>query len=112
MYSCLGRHSVSNVNEFVIFFFFKQKTAYEMQRGLVGSEMCIRDRIDVIKTLRKINYKNTVNFESGPWPDMPEKEGYQTAIKFWRTCEYLTTKKGDQKCECNGTLSHSSSSSW
>eukprot|EP00831_Metopus_contortus_P017137 TRINITY_DN17218_c0_g1_i1.p2 TRINITY_DN17218_c0_g1~~TRINITY_DN17218_c0_g1_i1.p2 ORF type:complete len:140 (-),score=41.55 TRINITY_DN17218_c0_g1_i1:431-850(-) len=25
------------------FFFFKQKTAYEMQRGLVGSEMCIRD---------------------------------------------------------------------
>eukprot|EP00831_Metopus_contortus_P021772 TRINITY_DN19802_c0_g1_i1.p1 TRINITY_DN19802_c0_g1~~TRINITY_DN19802_c0_g1_i1.p1 ORF type:complete len:172 (-),score=33.88 TRINITY_DN19802_c0_g1_i1:5-520(-) len=26
-----------------MFFFFKQKTAYEMQRGLVGSEMCIRD---------------------------------------------------------------------
>ncbi|GAB5799234.1 hypothetical protein JMUB7516_26960 [Staphylococcus aureus] len=23
--------------------FFKQKTAYEMQRSLVGSEMCIRD---------------------------------------------------------------------
>eukprot|EP00831_Metopus_contortus_P011142 TRINITY_DN14413_c0_g1_i2.p1 TRINITY_DN14413_c0_g1~~TRINITY_DN14413_c0_g1_i2.p1 ORF type:complete len:357 (+),score=56.92 TRINITY_DN14413_c0_g1_i2:2-1072(+) len=29
---------------FFLFFFFKQKTAYEMQRGLVGSEMCIRDR--------------------------------------------------------------------
>eukprot|EP00831_Metopus_contortus_P025048 TRINITY_DN2169_c0_g1_i2.p1 TRINITY_DN2169_c0_g1~~TRINITY_DN2169_c0_g1_i2.p1 ORF type:complete len:249 (-),score=63.05 TRINITY_DN2169_c0_g1_i2:52-798(-) len=29
---------------FRVFFFFKQKTAYEMQRGLVGSEMCIRDR--------------------------------------------------------------------
>eukprot|EP00658_Telonema_sp_P-2_P059121 TRINITY_DN47848_c0_g1_i1.p2 TRINITY_DN47848_c0_g1~~TRINITY_DN47848_c0_g1_i1.p2 ORF type:complete len:156 (-),score=59.22 TRINITY_DN47848_c0_g1_i1:112-579(-) len=28
----------------VIFFFFKQKTAYEMLRSLVGSEMCIRDR--------------------------------------------------------------------
>eukprot|EP00831_Metopus_contortus_P012624 TRINITY_DN15085_c0_g1_i1.p2 TRINITY_DN15085_c0_g1~~TRINITY_DN15085_c0_g1_i1.p2 ORF type:complete len:109 (+),score=32.00 TRINITY_DN15085_c0_g1_i1:66-392(+) len=28
----------------MVFFFFKQKTAYEMQRGLVGSEMCIRDR--------------------------------------------------------------------
>eukprot|EP00831_Metopus_contortus_P034806 TRINITY_DN27724_c0_g1_i1.p1 TRINITY_DN27724_c0_g1~~TRINITY_DN27724_c0_g1_i1.p1 ORF type:complete len:234 (-),score=59.72 TRINITY_DN27724_c0_g1_i1:71-772(-) len=28
----------------LFFFFFKQKTAYEMQRGLVGSEMCIRDR--------------------------------------------------------------------
>ena len=25
-------------------FFFKQKTAYEMLRSLVGSEMCIRDR--------------------------------------------------------------------
>eukprot|EP00831_Metopus_contortus_P085122 TRINITY_DN9821_c0_g1_i1.p1 TRINITY_DN9821_c0_g1~~TRINITY_DN9821_c0_g1_i1.p1 ORF type:complete len:214 (+),score=31.02 TRINITY_DN9821_c0_g1_i1:1-642(+) len=31
------------------FFFFKQKTAYEMQRGLVGSEMCIRDRFYIIK---------------------------------------------------------------
>eukprot|EP00658_Telonema_sp_P-2_P045366 TRINITY_DN33317_c0_g1_i1.p1 TRINITY_DN33317_c0_g1~~TRINITY_DN33317_c0_g1_i1.p1 ORF type:complete len:162 (-),score=42.95 TRINITY_DN33317_c0_g1_i1:166-651(-) len=27
------------------FFFFKQKTAYEMLRSLVGSEMCIRDRM-------------------------------------------------------------------
>ncbi len=27
----------------VFFFFFKQKTAYEMLRGLVGSEMCIGD---------------------------------------------------------------------
>ena len=27
------------------FFFFKQKTAYEMLRSLVGSEMCIRDRV-------------------------------------------------------------------
>ena len=25
------------------FFFFKQKTAYEIGSGLVGSEMCIRD---------------------------------------------------------------------
>eukprot|EP00658_Telonema_sp_P-2_P048755 TRINITY_DN37079_c0_g1_i3.p2 TRINITY_DN37079_c0_g1~~TRINITY_DN37079_c0_g1_i3.p2 ORF type:complete len:154 (+),score=42.62 TRINITY_DN37079_c0_g1_i3:57-518(+) len=30
---------------FLVFFFFKQKTAYEMLRSLVGSEMCIRDRI-------------------------------------------------------------------
>ena len=28
----------------VLVFFFKQKTAYEMLRSLVGSEMCIRDR--------------------------------------------------------------------
>ena len=26
-------------------FFFKQKTAYEMLRSLVGSEMCIRDSL-------------------------------------------------------------------
>ncbi len=29
---------------YVIFFFFKQKTAYEIASCLVGSEMCIRDR--------------------------------------------------------------------
>ena len=29
---------------FAFIFFFKQKTAYEMLRSLVGSEMCIRDR--------------------------------------------------------------------
>src|SRR5674536_403547 len=28
----------------MVLFFFKQKTAYEMLRSLVGSEMCIRDR--------------------------------------------------------------------
>ena len=27
-------------------FFFKQKTAYEISLGLVGSEMCIRDSRD------------------------------------------------------------------
>ena len=29
--------------------FFKQKTAYEIARRLVGSEMCIRDSLAVIK---------------------------------------------------------------
>ena len=32
------------VLECCVVFFFKQKTAYEMLRSLVGSEMCIRDR--------------------------------------------------------------------
>ena len=31
--------------EAMSFFFFKQKTAYEIMPSLVGSEMCIRDRI-------------------------------------------------------------------
>ena len=29
---------------FLFVFLFKQKTAYEIEYGLVGSEMCIRDR--------------------------------------------------------------------
>ena len=32
-----------------VIFFFKQKTAYEMLRSLVGSEMCIRDRVYSVK---------------------------------------------------------------
>ncbi|VTU58961.1 polyphosphate kinase [Lactobacillus casei subsp. casei ATCC 393] [Lacticaseibacillus rhamnosus] len=31
-----------------LFFFFKQKTAYEISLGLVGSEMCIRDRLEEV----------------------------------------------------------------
>ena len=32
------------VEQTPLFFFFKQKTAYEISACLVGSEMCIRDR--------------------------------------------------------------------
>ena len=32
----------------VFFFFFKQKTAYEIYYGLVGSEMCIRGRLGTV----------------------------------------------------------------
>eukprot|EP01015_Nassula_variabilis_P035519 TRINITY_DN8945_c0_g1_i8.p1 TRINITY_DN8945_c0_g1~~TRINITY_DN8945_c0_g1_i8.p1 ORF type:complete len:169 (-),score=36.89 TRINITY_DN8945_c0_g1_i8:25-531(-) len=35
---------------YTVFFFFKQKTAYEMLRSLVGSEMCIRDRVSTQST--------------------------------------------------------------
>src|SRR5659263_778017 len=31
----------------MVFFFFKQKTAYEIMPSLVGSEMCIRDRHEI-----------------------------------------------------------------
>ena len=37
-----------------VFFFFKQKTAYEMLRSLVGSEMCIRDSIDKLARTQDI----------------------------------------------------------
>ena len=33
-------------------FFFKQKTAYEISLGLVGSEMCIRDRTSFVPCQR------------------------------------------------------------
>ena len=44
-----------------MFVFFKQKTAYDIEYGLVGSEMCIRDRrkkkatkrLRVVESLRK-----------------------------------------------------------
>ena len=37
-------------------FFFKQKTAYEMLRSLVGSEMCIRDsdRIRMMNAVQEL----------------------------------------------------------
>ena len=45
-----------------MFFFFKQKTAYEMLRSLVGSEMCIRDRTRSEKYLdRKLAEISTVH---------------------------------------------------
>ena len=31
----------------ILVFFFKQKTAYEIMPSLVGSEMCIRDRVKI-----------------------------------------------------------------
>ena len=40
----LGRLLLVGGSEFLMFFFFKQKTAYEIMPSLVGSEMCIRDR--------------------------------------------------------------------
>ena len=39
----------------VLFFFFKQKTAYEISACLVGSEMCIRDRYSVTPLARLDN---------------------------------------------------------
>ena len=47
----------------VWFFFVKQKTAYEMLRSLVGSEMCIRDR-ELLAVLHKLRH---VFAEEGEW---------------------------------------------
>src|SRR5659263_42333 len=41
----------------LLFFFFKQKTAYEIMPSLVGSEMCIRDRYTqlIARRIRELN---------------------------------------------------------
>jgi sugar phosphate isomerase/epimerase len=49
--------------------------------------------IDVINSLRKINYKFPVNFETGGWPDDDPREGYKQAIAWWRNCEKLSYNK-------------------
>eukprot|EP00831_Metopus_contortus_P061156 TRINITY_DN53010_c0_g1_i1.p1 TRINITY_DN53010_c0_g1~~TRINITY_DN53010_c0_g1_i1.p1 ORF type:complete len:191 (+),score=47.27 TRINITY_DN53010_c0_g1_i1:47-619(+) len=60
---------------FCQFFFFKQKTAYEMQRGLVGSEMCIRDSSTTMEIINKkgeinavfLTFKKVLDFEGNPY---------------------------------------------
>lgn len=49
--------------------------------------------MDFIIALRKTGYNDVVNFESCGWPGMPMKEGYEMAIRYWRTCEELTIGK-------------------
>ena len=49
--------------------------------------------IDVIHALKKVNYTNTITFESSGWPGMGLEEGYRNAIGFWRTCEHLAMQR-------------------
>ena len=42
---------------FPMFFFFKQKTAYEIRLSLVGSEMCIRDRSVLLSPVIRSNMR-------------------------------------------------------
>eukprot|EP00658_Telonema_sp_P-2_P082118 TRINITY_DN85_c0_g1_i9.p1 TRINITY_DN85_c0_g1~~TRINITY_DN85_c0_g1_i9.p1 ORF type:complete len:120 (+),score=40.06 TRINITY_DN85_c0_g1_i9:176-535(+) len=48
---------------FFFFFFFKQKTAYEMLRSLVGSEMCIRDRLYTLRGVQKIRINAEIKLD-------------------------------------------------
>ena len=60
----------------ILIFFFKQKTAYEMLRSLVGSEMCIRDRVRQICAERGWQYDEIPGdlrllhqLLAGEWPE-------------------------------------------
>eukprot|EP00831_Metopus_contortus_P015063 TRINITY_DN1624_c0_g1_i1.p1 TRINITY_DN1624_c0_g1~~TRINITY_DN1624_c0_g1_i1.p1 ORF type:complete len:258 (+),score=85.16 TRINITY_DN1624_c0_g1_i1:87-860(+) len=75
------------------FFFFKQKTAYEMQRGLVGSEMCIRDRVSTQSTWESSDIANMpsthelTNFRIYTYPLQEDQ-----SLLICKTCgTYLTT---------------------
>lgn len=50
------------------------------------------DWFGVISALRRNRYEGTVNFESGPWPG-ELREGYQSAIHFWKTCERFVNQR-------------------
>ena len=53
---------------FLICFFFKQKTAYEIMPSLVGSEMCIRDRVyDVWITFGSVHVVRAIEMEKIDW---------------------------------------------
>ena len=56
---------------YILFFFFKQKTAYEMLRSLVGSEMCIRDRITEDRRLTTGNRALPTYKDNSPMPPAP-----------------------------------------
>ncbi len=61
----------------VFFFFFKQKTAYEVRLSLVGSEMGLRDsKINRVPTMLTKNGKILVGNEIKNWLDslLPKKD--------------------------------------
>ena len=53
------------------------------------------DWFRIISALRRNRYHGPVNFESGPWPG-ELREGYQSAIHFWRTCERFVSQREKQ----------------
>src|SRR5428012_9883 len=55
-----------------LFFFFKQKTAYEIMPSLVGSEMCIRDR-GVLRRVGRLDPRDPRLRRGGRAPDDPER---------------------------------------
>ena len=70
-----------------IFFFFKQKTAYEMLRSLVGSEMCIRDSFPGWRALVAEKFRELLA--------LPEFAAEQPAPKMLWACLLYTSDAAD-----------------
>eukprot|EP00658_Telonema_sp_P-2_P070628 TRINITY_DN60070_c0_g1_i1.p2 TRINITY_DN60070_c0_g1~~TRINITY_DN60070_c0_g1_i1.p2 ORF type:complete len:105 (-),score=17.39 TRINITY_DN60070_c0_g1_i1:720-1034(-) len=64
----------------MFFFFFKQKTAYEMLRSLVGSEMCIRDRF--MASMQDMGRITPMRFDRarGYWAPVPRIGGREIVV--------------------------------
>eukprot|EP00831_Metopus_contortus_P045143 TRINITY_DN3618_c0_g1_i3.p3 TRINITY_DN3618_c0_g1~~TRINITY_DN3618_c0_g1_i3.p3 ORF type:complete len:116 (-),score=40.56 TRINITY_DN3618_c0_g1_i3:290-637(-) len=79
------------------FFFFKQKTAYEMQRGLVGSEMCIRDRVSTQSTWENMSEKSA-SIVTCEMPDsMRDEAVIQVRNEDECQAKMAIDKQGDEK---------------
>eukprot|EP00658_Telonema_sp_P-2_P067298 TRINITY_DN5621_c0_g1_i2.p1 TRINITY_DN5621_c0_g1~~TRINITY_DN5621_c0_g1_i2.p1 ORF type:complete len:131 (-),score=39.50 TRINITY_DN5621_c0_g1_i2:270-662(-) len=89
--SCLG----------LFFFFFKQKTAYEMLRSLVGSEMCIRDSIGA-------RFVDTFN---GPVNQLPPSIAHLTLGKDSKHHPALRTSTSARTSTSPCTICHPASPS-
>ena len=72
-------------------FFFKQKTAYEMLRSLVGSEMCIRDSIcvDLYKAIAAIR---------PDWHHADDKAGIMKIVMTGSCLLYTSDAADDLLC--------------
>eukprot|EP00831_Metopus_contortus_P061476 TRINITY_DN53333_c0_g1_i1.p2 TRINITY_DN53333_c0_g1~~TRINITY_DN53333_c0_g1_i1.p2 ORF type:complete len:204 (+),score=49.66 TRINITY_DN53333_c0_g1_i1:15-626(+) len=79
----------------LFFFFFKQKTAYEMQRGLVGSEMCIRDRYMGI-ALGEIMWKKR-DWETAKKCNESAIESNPKSKEAYQNLSIVIKKLGDEK---------------
>eukprot|EP01016_Furgasonia_blochmanni_P011044 TRINITY_DN1485_c0_g1_i4.p1 TRINITY_DN1485_c0_g1~~TRINITY_DN1485_c0_g1_i4.p1 ORF type:complete len:466 (-),score=103.10 TRINITY_DN1485_c0_g1_i4:180-1577(-) len=60
----------------IVFFFFKQKTAYEIGVRLVGSEMCIRDRYKDINKTNQILLEKLIEISQGKWSTVKGSTGF------------------------------------
>src|SRR5678816_1815107 len=79
----------------MFFFFFKQKTAYEMLRSLVGSEMCIRDSTmvdqlssfaaEVTRVAKEVGTEGRLGGQAnvpgvgGTWKDLTDNVNYMAS---------------------------------
>src|SRR5674536_43128 len=91
---------------FLFFFFFKQKTAYEMLRSLVGSEMCIRDRMyDYVCNANFSHYADEV-VDASAYAEEDEESKLPKVlvrkINLYEDVTFLLGKTHEMKTDENG----------